>query len=198
VLSSVRRVSGQPCSRARPACFGVPSTARRTQVRLRVAVLPKSARPNAVRSAAAPNHAAPAPLMSSRRILRAGLSGPVRRVRPPVACRRSAARYGVAEYDSLSHTAPRLADRRTERPWLSPPDCADSPPRRTNCLRLRLRENTPTPLMRMPEKSDAFSGVRPCRAERVGRTRFGGFAAKTVRDNEACSQARPSRAEIRG
>ena len=47
-------------------------------------------------------------------------------------------------------------------------------------------------------KGEAFSDVRPCRAERAGRTRIGGFAAKTVRDNEACSQARPSRAEIRG
>src|SRR5574344_225218 len=82
VLSFVRRVSGQRgrlrafgsgfalgytskrctflrrmCSRVRTACFGVPSTARRTRVRLRVAVLPKSARPNAVRPAKAPRHA---------------------------------------------------------------------------------------------------------------------------------------------
>jgi hypothetical protein len=156
VLSCVRRVSGQRgrlrafgsgfalgytskrctflrrmCSRARTACFGVPSTARRTRVRLRVAVLSKSARPNAVRPAKAPRHAAPAPLMSSLRILRASLSGPVLRVRSPVACRRSAARYCVAGYGSLSRIVPRPADRRTKRPRLPPPDYAVSPPRRT-------------------------------------------------------------------
>jgi hypothetical protein len=195
----VRPISVEACSLCGAAESGVLRPARHTPVCLRGRVLPTSSRPASVRSPG---------LRPATDLGRVGISGRVRlgtdasSLAPALSARLAA----VLRRQSARDPAPRGTSA------LSLARLPPNPPRLRHAETLSLTSPHPfqgSPVfleVRKPKgeifvklsKVQPFRACAPCRAERGGRTRFGGFAAKTVRDNEACSQARPSRAEIRG